>query len=123
VSGFQNFRAISSDGNLYKHKVFQGSAYALYLMDQFQNQKDSLCVVFDSEEEARNLSQDLRLFLPKEKVLYFPAYDRLESELLPPNALTVFERMNCLKTLLESRGKSILISTAEAIEQSTLPFE
>jgi transcription-repair coupling factor (superfamily II helicase) len=117
----KDFLSIQSSGKLMNYKGFNGSAYSMHVWQQFLSAERSLFIRMKSEEEARALVSDLALLLEKKQVLYFPGFDRLESELLPPNALTVYQRLRCLKTLIESDDNVILVGTSEAFRQSTLP--
>jgi transcription-repair coupling factor (superfamily II helicase) len=100
---------------------FHGSSYSVYLAEHYQKSPANFYIVFKDEDKARAVVTDLRHLLKPENVLFFPPYDRLDEELLPPNALTVHERMRCLKALLESDDNVILVTTHEAIRQRTLP--
>ena len=64
---------------------------------------------------------DLREVMDNDRICFFPQYDRLEAELLPPSPITVFERFLCLKRLIESRKAVILVCSKEALEQKTIP--
>ena len=100
---------------------FPGSSYALFLAEQFRGLQKSIFVTLEVEDEARTLALDLRRLLTPAQVLFFPAFDHLEGELLPPSALTVFERLACLRQLLESNRPVVLVTTPEAQSQLTLP--
>ena len=78
-------------------------------------------IVFDHEDQARALVSDLREVMDNDRICFFPQYDRLEAELLPPSPITVFERIVCLKRLVESRKAIILVCSKEALEQKTIP--
>jgi transcription-repair coupling factor (superfamily II helicase) len=120
--GFSDFRDACRNTDFLWGKHFYGSSYALYLREKFlqkqkENSPDSYLLIMESEDEARKKVSELSAFdLP---ILYYPAYDRLESELLPPNALTVFERLKCLKSLCREKQQILLLSE-EALEQKTI---
>ncbi|MCO4781830.1 MAG: transcription-repair coupling factor [Candidatus Cloacimonetes bacterium] len=106
---------------IYQHKGFHGSSYTFYLLKIFDRTKKDLLLEMPSEESARHLVNDLRQFLPKEEVLFYPEYDRLENELLPPNALTIFERLTCLKSMILNEKPLIVVTTKSAVSQQTIP--
>ena len=102
---------------------FPGSSYAFFLAAHSLEQGHLLCEM-ENEDSARNLVQDLRVVLPNQaQSLFFPAYDRLENELLPPGAMTVYERLLCLKALTNPSPCLSFITTREALDQPTLPKE
>jgi len=108
---------------LVRPKGFPGSSYAFFLAAH-SLQKGHLLCEMENEDLARNLVQDLRVLLDNQsQALFFPAYDRLENELLPPGAMTVFERLVCLKTLANPTDTLSLVTTREALDQPTLPRE
>jgi transcription-repair coupling factor (superfamily II helicase) len=119
--GWDAFLKSCKDLPLLTERGFPGSAYALFLCEQFKSLEKSIFCTLEVEDEARTLAMDLRRLLPPRQVLFFPAYDRLEEELLPPSALTVFERLSCLRQLIESNRPVILVTTPESQSQLTLP--
>ncbi|MCJ8344664.1 hypothetical protein MJH12_03920 [bacterium] len=106
---------------IYQNKGFHGSSYTFYLLKVLKSSDKDLLLEMPSEESARHLVNDLRQFLKKEEVLFYPEYDRLENELLPPNALTIYERLSCLKSLTEQKKSVIVVTTKAALSQKTIP--
>ena len=115
------FESIASKSEFYKPKGFSGSSYVFYLRQRFLNSPENTLIVFDHEDQARALVSDLREVMDNDRICFFPQYDRLEAELLPPSPITVFERIVCLKRLVESRKAVILVCSKEALEQKTIP--
>lgn len=115
------FENLAEDTEFYKSKGFSGSSYSFYLRQRFKKQPENTLIVFDDEDQARALVSDLRHLMDADRICFYPEYDRLEQELLPPSALTVYERLVCLKRLVESRKAQILVTTEEALQQKTIP--
>ena len=115
------FESVASKSEFYKPKGFSGSSYVFYLRQRFLNSPENTLIVFDHEDQARALVSDLREVMDNDRICFFPQYDRLEAELLPPSPITVFERIVCLKRLVESRKAIILVCSKEALEQKTIP--
>lgn len=121
--GWGTLLELFGNSPLVRAKGFPGSSYAFFLAAHAADKGNLLCEM-ENEDDARNLVQDLRVLLSeKSQALFFPAYDRLEKELLPPGAMTVFERLVCLKTLTNPGDSLSLITTREAREQPTIPRE
>lgn len=115
------FESIATHSEFYKPKGFSGSSYAFYVKQRFLRYPENILIIFDHEDQARALVSDLRELMDHDRICFYPQYDRLEGELLPPSPLTVFERLVCLKRLVESRKAVILVSSKGALEQKTIP--
>ncbi len=118
---FEKFFAWTRQPDFYGSKAFHGSSYAFYVLSRFEEEKRDIFLSLPSEEEARRLTTDLRALTDPHRILFYPAYDRLDEELLPPNALTVHERLKCLAHLSCDQKPVIVISTSEAVAQGTIP--
>ena len=59
----------------------QGSAQSFYLSLLFRHTKRFLIVVSPTEREARDMARDLSFFLGEERVLHYPAWDVISTDL------------------------------------------
>lgn len=115
------FERFADSSEFFKFKRFTGSSYAFYLRQKFIRQPENTLIVIDDEDQARSLISDLRQLMDSDRICFYPQYDRLQDELLPPSAITVYERLVCLKRLVESRKPQILVTTEQALLQKTIP--
>ena len=99
----------------------KGSSSAYFLSCWKRERKGSLLVLFPRTREAELFLGDLQFFYPEgaKEILFFPPYETLPYDEIPPHPETLKERMKCLFALLQDKEVTI-VTTAKAILQRVI---
>ena len=95
----------------------QGSAQSFYLSLLFRHTKRFLIVVSPTEREARDMARDLSFFLGEERVLHYPAWDVISTDLFAFQREAELARLEGLCRLLSPLPLVVTLSLKALIQQ------
>ena len=112
---------IPSSGPAAVHAAgLHGSAKSFYLSLLFRYTAGFMIVVSPTEREARDMARDMSLFLGPERVLHYPAWDVLATDLFAFQREAEMARLEGLCRLL-SPDPSVIVLSLKALVQKVIP--
>ena len=98
----------------------QGSAKSFYLSLLFRHASRFLIIVSPTEREATGLARDLSFFLGPERILHYPAWDVISTDLFAFQREAEMARLEGLCRLL-SPVPSVVVLSLKALAQKVVP--
>ncbi len=100
------------------------SAKAHFVASFLNDTGENMLYVLPSDTEAKKMADDLRFFLGENvEVLFFPKKDYVFYNVEAMNSDVLYDRISALHTLVSSEKPVIIVSSAEAAIQYTVPME
>jgi transcription-repair coupling factor (superfamily II helicase) len=109
----------SGPGTL-RARGLHGSAKSFYLSLLFSHTSRSMVVVSPTERESRDMARDMSFFLGPDRVLHYPSWDALSTDLFAFERETEMARLEGLCRLLLP-APSVIALSLKALAQKVMP--
>ena len=100
-----------------------GSAQAFFLASVFKAERRPLLAVLPTAEAAEGFCSDLKFFLGAEDVSFYPATEVLPFDTQPIHQEILASRTEFLFKLLDVRGPTLMVTSADNLMERVVPRE
>ncbi|MCI4668353.1 MAG: transcription-repair coupling factor [Bacteroidia bacterium] len=111
----------ASEGKKFQVKGLVGSQLAIIIGSIYRLTQKNIVVLVNDKEEALYLHNDLKSFMPKKEIFFFPASYKRPYQIEEVDNANVLQRAEVLNELNHTRsGRQVIITFAEALNEKII---